>query len=84
MARVAFIMVETEAGATPSVKDALEGMDGITEVHGIMGEFDLLARVEVEDTDSIMDVVVRGIRSVEGVVETETLLTTRPWVEDSD
>lgn len=79
MSRVAFVLIETEAGETPTVHDGLQDLEYVTEVHGIMGQFDLIARVEVEDADEVMDVVIEDIRSVDGVVETETLMTTTPW-----
>lgn len=79
MSRVAFVLIETEAGKTPDVHDAASALEYVTEVHGIMGEFDLIARVEVGDADEVMDVVIEDVRSIDGVVETETLMTTAPW-----
>jgi DNA-binding Lrp family transcriptional regulator len=79
MSRVAFVLIETEAGETPSVHEGVGGLEYVTEIHGIMGEFDLIARVDVEDADEVMDVVIEDIRAVGGVVETETLMTTEPW-----
>ena len=48
-------------------------MSEIVELHPLFGEYDLIAKVEAKDFNSLGQIVVDKIRSIPGVVETKTL-----------
>ena len=72
-----FVLVSTEAGAENDVYEQLAQLPELKEVHPLRGEYDLIAKVEADDFDSLGRVVVDRIRSVDGVVDTRTLTGTR-------
>lgn len=49
----------------------------VTEVHPLFGEYDILVKIECESIDTIGEVVIKRIRSLEGVCDTKTLISTR-------
>lgn len=59
------------------VYDALKNIPEIVEVHPIFGEYDILLKIECLDIDSIGAVVIKKIRSVQGVMDTKTLIGTK-------
>jgi DNA-binding Lrp family transcriptional regulator len=46
----------------------------ITELHNLFGGFDLIAKIEAEDFEKLGSIVVNKIRSIEGVIDTKTLI----------
>lgn len=48
-------------------------MEQIVELYPLFGEYDLIAKVEAETFDAIGEIVVREIRSIDGVKATRTL-----------
>jgi DNA-binding Lrp family transcriptional regulator len=59
------------------VYDALRAMAEITEVHPLFGEYDILVKIECGDIDSIGEVVIKKIRSLQGIVDSKTLIGTK-------
>lgn len=49
----------------------------VVEVHPLFGDYDILLKIKCDDIDSIGQIVVRKIRSIEGVVDTKTLIGTK-------
>lgn len=74
---VGFVLISAAPGQEQSVYDALLKVPEITELHPLFGEYDLIAKVEAGDLDSLGQIVVRGIRSVEGIADTKTLAGTK-------
>ncbi|GAM97880.1 hypothetical protein U91I_01510 [alpha proteobacterium U9-1i] len=70
-----FVFVRVQ-GATPeSVGDALrDGIEEILDIYSIMGEYDLLVRIEHPDLNTIQKVVTEKIRSNANVAQTYTIL----------
>lgn len=70
-----FVFVRVQ-GATPeTVGDALrDGIEEILDIYSIMGEYDLLVRIEHPDLNTIQKVVTEKIRSNANVAQTYTIL----------
>jgi DNA-binding Lrp family transcriptional regulator len=60
-----------------TVYEKLRQIPEIVEVHPLFGEFDILVKIEAHDIDSIGSIVINKIRSVQGVVDTKTLIGTK-------
>ena len=58
-------------------------IDDITEVHPLFGEYDILVKIECENIDTIGEVVIKKIRSLKGVTDTKTLISTRSLSGDN-
>ncbi len=56
------------------VYEALNAVSEIVEVHPLFGEYDILLKIEGPDVDSIGNTVINKIRSIQGVVDTKTLI----------
>ncbi len=67
----AYVLVKTSGGTAIDVLTNIRGMDGIKEASGVYGNYDIVARVESED---VADLVIRKIRALKGVVDTNTLI----------
>jgi len=68
-----FVLIRTAPTKEREVYSELLKVKGIVELHPLFGEYDLIAKVEAEDINTIGRVVVDRIRAVKGVIETKTL-----------
>jgi len=71
----AFVMVETVAGDSASVRDRITGIDGVVEAHVVAGEYDVIAEVDADDVRDILQAVSTEMQSLEGVVATKTYIS---------
>ncbi len=55
----------------------LSKLPKVIELHLLFGEYDLLAKIEADDFDSLGEIVVNKIRSIEGILDTKTLTGTK-------
>jgi DNA-binding Lrp family transcriptional regulator len=45
----------------------------VRELHPLFGEYDLIAKIEAEDYESIGEIIVNKIRTIDGITDTKTL-----------
>ena len=60
-------------GSETEIIKALKQIEGVKEVHGILGLYDIIAQIELETEDAIRDAVTKTIRKIPGVHSTMTL-----------
>jgi DNA-binding Lrp family transcriptional regulator len=70
----AVVLIQCEVDEIPEVAQAIAGIDGVSEVYSVAGEFDLVAIVRVQNHDDLARVIPAGVAKVSGVVRTETLI----------
>ena len=73
---VGFVLINTAPAHEHEVYTKLSKVPEIVEVHPLFGEFDLIAKIEVEDFEKLGNLVVNEIRSIKGVIDTKTLTGT--------
>lgn len=78
----AFILVETTVGIDlNAVCEDLRGLDGVQEVHRLIGEWCFLLKVRTESPQTLEDLVYRDLRRLPGVRRTQTTLATSATYE---
>jgi DNA-binding Lrp family transcriptional regulator len=66
------IVIDKEpAAATDAITDA----EGVAAAHHVLGDFDAVAELDLEDSGSLQRVVTGLIQGVEGVEETTTVVS---------
>ncbi|EQB72979.1 MAG: transcription regulator [Ferroplasma sp. Type II] len=70
---VAFVLIRVIPGKEQDVYNLVSMLKYVTEIHPILGEFDIIARIETEDLSKIGKLVIQDIRTISGVVDTKTL-----------
>jgi len=74
---VAYVLITTATGKETYVLEQLRKVPGLSEVHQLFGQFDLLVRVETENYDDLCDIVLGQFRTIPGVTGSRTLITAR-------
>jgi len=63
----------------PKAAHMLAGVDGVTEVYSVSGEWDLVAIVRVPQYDDIARVITETFPTVPGIQRTQTLTAFRAY-----
>ncbi|MEM4233411.1 MAG: Lrp/AsnC ligand binding domain-containing protein [Thermoplasmata archaeon] len=74
---VAYVLITTATGKETAVLERLRQIPGLSEVHQLFGQFDMIVRMETKDYDVLCDEVLGKIRTIPGVTSTRTLITAR-------
>ena len=70
----AFVLIVSESGAERKIVDELASQSGIEEAELVYGEYDIVAKVNVEDVSGLSDFILEKIRPILGVKRTSTLV----------
>lgn len=70
----AFVLINTDLGFMEAVRQTLLSIEGVTEVHLLYGEYDLLALVRVETMKRLKEVIGWQIRKVQNIRASQTLI----------
>jgi DNA-binding Lrp family transcriptional regulator len=70
---IAYVLITTIPTKEHEVYNALQEVDEIVELHPIFGEYDLIAKIEVQDMEELTEVMLKEIRHVSGILNTKTL-----------
>jgi DNA-binding Lrp family transcriptional regulator len=68
----AYVLIQTGAGKTASVVEALRGTEGVQFADTITGPYDAIAAVEAADPNAIGKLVTETIHALDGVTRTLT------------
>ncbi len=70
---IGFVLINVAPGQEKKVFDNMIKWDEIQELHPLFGDYDLIAKIQAPDYESLSDIVVNKIRTIKGVTETKTL-----------
>ena len=71
----AYILIVANPVATAQVYDALQKVEGVTKCSQVMGPYDIVVEIEVEDLADVPPILGSHIRTIEGVENTTSLVT---------
>ncbi len=77
--KAAFVMVKCELGRLEAVANAIMELDGVSEVHSVTGEWDLLVKLFAPSYEAFGDLIPDILQKISGVRDTETLLAFRAF-----
>ena len=70
---IAFVLVKSKMGHEMDVMNDILKIDGVKEVNGTYGQYDIFVKVEVPTRSQIEKVITKEIRKVPHVISTTTL-----------
>ena len=70
----AYVLMTCELGAEESVISKLQSIEGVKEVHGIFGAYDILAKIESDRVEDLRETIAWKIRKIDSISSTLTLL----------
>ena len=71
---VGFVLITTEPGKEMSVREKVSEIDCVKGIWVVFGSFDCFVKVEADDDSELTEAIVKGIRSVPGIVDTRALV----------
>jgi len=80
----AYIMINCEVGYEESIIEQLRTIEGIKEVQGVLGSFDVLARIEVPSIEDLREIITSKIRKIQKIRCTTTVICSKNGRSDED
>jgi len=70
----AYVLINCELGSEEEIIKQLKELDGVTEVHGTFGAYDILAKIESPTVDVLRETITWKIRKIDQIRSTLTLM----------
>lgn len=74
---VGYVLINTVPTKERIVYNKLSELPKIVEIEPLFGEYELIVKVDEEDIEKLGDLIVKEIRTVDGVTDTKTLTGTK-------
>ena len=71
---IAYILINCELGSEESIIQQLKSIDGVVEVHGTFGAYDILAKIESTTVEILREIITWKIRKIDQIRSTLTLM----------
>jgi DNA-binding Lrp family transcriptional regulator len=73
---MAYVMINSETGYESEVMKKLEKIPGVQSVYQLYGVYDIIIKIEAEDLIELKEIVSLGIRKLEKIRASLTLICT--------
>ena len=70
----AYVLINCELGSEENVRSQIKTIDGVIEVHGTFGAYDILVKIESDRVETLREVITWKIRKIEHIRSTLTLM----------
>ena len=70
----AYVLMNCELGTEESIISKLKSIEGVKEVHGIFGAYDILAKIESDRAEDLRETITWKIRKIDNIRSTLTLM----------
>jgi len=70
----AYVLINCELGSEESIIQELKNLDGVIEVHGTFGAYDILSKIESATVDVLRETITWKIRKIDQIRSTLTLM----------
>lgn len=74
MMATAYVLINCDLGSEQKVIDQIKPMDGIREVKGVFGAYDILAKIETTTAEQLRETITWKIRKIDRIRSTLTLM----------
>jgi len=71
---IAYILLNCELGSEESIIQQLKNLDGVLEVHGTFGAYDILTKIESPTVETLREIITWKIRKIGQIRSTLTLM----------
>jgi DNA-binding Lrp family transcriptional regulator len=71
---IAYVLINCELGSEKAILESLKHIDSVTEVHGTFGAYDIITKIESQDSDKLREIITLNIRNIKHVCSTLTLM----------
>ncbi len=71
----AYVLINCDIGSEEDVISHLKTVDGVKEVHGTFGAYDIIAEIESDNKENLRDAITWKVRKIERIRSTLTLMT---------
>jgi len=71
---MAYVLVNCELGSEEAVISEIKSVEGVKEVHGTFGAYDILTKIESEQVEALREAITWKIRKIPKIRSTLTLM----------
>jgi len=76
---IALVLFKAEKGRIPGLANQLGEIEEVVEVLSITGEYDLMAKIQVREYETLSDIVTEKMQNIEGVTDTMTMMAFKTY-----
>ena len=72
----AYVLMTCDTGSIQAIVEEMSGFDEVVDVTAVTGDYDVIARLEVDEVDELLKIVAGKVHGLHGVDDTTTCIST--------
>ena len=72
---VAYVLLIVKPGEETNVSEKLKGMKEVKDISVVYGEYDIIAKVEMENMEGLQNFLIKEIRAMDEIERTSTMIS---------
>ena len=73
----AYVLIALDSAREQQIYEEIKEMEGIKDAHILFGEWDMVAKLELENPEALSAFVIQNIRAIPGVRLTSTMIVAK-------
>jgi DNA-binding Lrp family transcriptional regulator len=73
----AYVLIALDSAREQQIYEEIKDMEGIKDAHILFGEWDMVAKLELENPEALSAFVIQNIRAIPGVRLTSTMIVAK-------
>ena len=69
---ICFVLIHVSPLRESEVLNKLSKISEVIELHSLFGKYDIIAKIEAKDYESIGEIVIHKIKTIDGITDTKT------------
>jgi DNA-binding Lrp family transcriptional regulator len=74
MMATAYVLINCDLGSEQKVIDQIKPLEGVKEIRGVFGAYDILAKIETATAETLRETITWKIRKIDRIRSTLTLM----------
>lgn len=70
---IGYVLISVAPSKLKKIFKELSSIPKINELNALFGEYDIIAKIEVDDVEQLAKIVIEKVRTITGIVDTRTL-----------
>jgi len=71
---IAYVLINCDLGSEEKIMSELKSTDGVDEVHGAFGVYDIIAKISSAESNSLREIITWKVRKIPKIRSTLTLM----------
>jgi len=74
---IGFVLINVAPGKELTIFEIISNWDEVLDIYPLFGDYDIIVKIQANNYETLSEIIVHRIRTLNGIIDTKTLPTAR-------